>query len=256
MLKLIRNSKGSAGMLAIMAMLFLGIIGGAYATLSASNIATAARTRDDIAAQYLAEAGAQWALAYLPSHLADVPSNGSELSLPVVKRNSGTPTAGTYTVKVKKDQSDSSIFTIISTGHVNNSEINVILTVKAEGGNGGGDEGEANNAIFKYAAFAQNDMTLNNNAKIAGSIRTNTALNINANSVKVEGKAYYQTLGSNTLTNKSTVNDNIDNGNDLVKNTDTLTLDVDKLMKTIPSLTKSGSNLKTLIQNNANSGNT
>lgn len=252
---LLHNSKGSAAIIAIIAMMFLGLVGGAYATLSSSNVTTATRSRDMVAAQYLAEAGAQWALNYLPSHIADVPNNGTPLSMAPINRNAGTSTAGSFTVSFRKDVNDPGLITITSTGTVNNSSVrSVIITVRATGGNDGNSIG--NGRIFGYAAFSQSDMTLNNSANINGNLRTNATLNINDTSVNVHGKANYTTLGANTWSKRSAVNDGVNNGDDLIKNTDIVTLDVDALMQQIPSISKTGTDLKTLIQSDAYSGKT
>lgn len=188
MMKLIHNSRGSAGMLAILAMLVLGILGGAYAALSASNVTTAARTRDDIAAQYLAEAGAQWAIAQLTANIKYATTGYTSPT-----KNAGTPTAGTYTVTVV--QNDNTI-TITSTGTVNNA-VSRIVSIEAtaqDGPSGIGDGVARGSVLGKYDIFSQNGFWIYGNSTphpVISDIGTNaTSSNIHVDRPNHTGKLY------------------------------------------------------------------
>jgi hypothetical protein len=266
MMNLINNSRGSVGLLAIMAMLFLGIIGGAYATLSTSNVTTAARTRDDIAAQYLAEAGAQWAIAQLTANI-----NYATAGYTSPIKNAGTPTAGTYTVTVVQN---GSAITITSVGRVNNAVSRTVL-LQAQHGSSGNPSGltDKDLAPLKYAVFSKKTMTLNHGKVITNDvdkstgrkladIRTNNILNIYSSSpqVQVQGDAYCNTLGAGLndpwWSTKSAVDDGINDGEDIHINSDNIILDINKFMLSMPSesFQKTGTNLIDTWKNGANGG--
>ena len=267
-MKLINNSRGSVGLLAIMAMLFLGIIGGAYTTLSTSNVTTAARTRDDVAAQYLAEAGAQWAIAQLTANI-NFATPDSGYTSPV--KNAGTPTAGTYMVTVIQN---GSAITITSVGRVNNAVSRTVL-LQAQHGSSGNPSGltDKDLAPLKYAIFSQKAMTLNHGKVMTNDvdkatgrkladIRTNNTLNIYSSSpqVQVQGDAYCNTLGAGLndpwWSTKSAVDDGINDGEDIHINSDNIILDISKFMISMPSesFQKTGTNLKDTWKNGAHGG--
>ena len=59
------NERGSIAILGLIAMMLLGVMGAGLVTLSNVDVSIAANHRDGGAAQYLAEAGAQWAIVQL-----------------------------------------------------------------------------------------------------------------------------------------------------------------------------------------------
>lgn len=189
MLKVLRNSSGSVGMLAILAMLFVGIIGGAYVTLSASNVTASARTRDDIAAQYLAEAGAQWAIAQLTAN-----AKYATVGYTSPTKNAGTPTAGVY--KVKITQNPDNTITIESIGVVNKSiSRTVSLQARPGSGSNGINNGTVSGSVLgKYDIFSQNGFWIYGNSSphpIISDIGTNAASKaIHINTPNHSGKLY------------------------------------------------------------------
>jgi Tfp pilus assembly protein PilX len=60
-----RNQSGSASLVALVAMLVLGVLGNYFISMSSTEVNMAANYRDGIAAQYLAEAGARHAIVEL-----------------------------------------------------------------------------------------------------------------------------------------------------------------------------------------------
>ena len=107
-------SQGSAAILALIVMLLLGVMGGAFIAVSSSETSFSGGYRDGVAAQYLAEAGALYGLTQLKKNSAYL-TNGFTSGI----KNAGTPTAGTYYVTV--------------TGSGNTRTITSIGTVTASG---------------------------------------------------------------------------------------------------------------------------
>jgi len=180
--RLLSDNKGSAMILALVAMLFFGTTGAAVWSLSTSNVKTSAHLRDDIAAQYLAEAGAQWALLQLKAN-SDFTTTGNGVTSE--EKNKGSATAGTYTVKVTGDATSK---TITSKGTVNKSTRTVVLTV-TPGGSGG--NGVANGDVFsKYSVFSGGKLQIDNNPKITGDIGSNGTITVSSHSPLIHGTAY------------------------------------------------------------------
>ena len=226
--KLINSNTGSAGLLALLGMMFFGIIGGAYITLSNSGVQTSAALRDGIAAQYLAEAGAHWALAQLRSN----PNFENDNQPVTVAKNQGTMTAGSYCVRVKGDSPANK--TIISEGTVNKTTRTVVL--------------KTNGSVFDKAIYAKGEMTINGGAisgknKITGSIGSNDKIIISggtADTISKGSKIYCKTFEdySGRINNEKR--------GELPKEEN---LDIDKLMKNKPLFTKKGVDLQAISNN-------
>lgn len=89
-----KNQGGSASVLALVAILFLGVLGSSFIGLSSTEVNMAANYRDGIAAQYLAEAGARRAIVELSKNPNWKPVNpykegGGKYSITIT---TGTPT--------------------------------------------------------------------------------------------------------------------------------------------------------------------
>ncbi|MDU4959769.1 MAG: hypothetical protein E6X17_03765 [Sporomusaceae bacterium] len=110
---------GSIAIFAIVALLLVCAAGAALVPLTATESAMASAYRDGIAAQYLAESGARWGLAYLQSQvanpgtreaiLAETDSAAGKAYVPMglIGGLAGTgPTAGTVAVVIKRDPAD------------------------------------------------------------------------------------------------------------------------------------------------------
>lgn len=204
-----KNTKG-AGALAIIVLLFLGIIGAAFTTLSNSSLLTASRTRDDIGAQYLAEAGAQWAIAQIKANANYTTANTSSTSV----------NPGSYLVRV---ENVSSTKKIVSTGTINGSSRTVVLIVTPPSSGG--------NKMFNSTVYSIGNMRITN-PKIYGDVGTNGYLEITTSVPDtVTGSAY----SSTSLYYSSAV---VTKGFKPV--TEPASLDVDSMM---PNLTMTGTNL-------------
>lgn len=89
-----KNRQGSASIVALVAMLFLGVLGSAFIAVSSTEVNMAANYRDGIAAQYLAEAGARRSIVELSKNPNWKPVNpykegSGNYSLTII---AGTPT--------------------------------------------------------------------------------------------------------------------------------------------------------------------
>lgn len=159
---------GSAGISALLFMLLLGVIGGAYVAITSSELNTAASYRDGVAAQYLAEAGVQHALVKLKTNedgfinKTNTLNKTSENTFKSSIKNSTASTAGSYTVTVT---GSGNTRTITSIGTVNKAKRQLVVTVNP----GSLDESDS---VFKYAAFSGNKMTINSGATINGDVGT------------------------------------------------------------------------------------
>lgn len=209
--RVLMNSKGSAMVLAMVAMSFLGIIGAAFVTLSSSNVNVSARLRDDVAAQYLAEAGAQWALKHL-----------NETDVTSATINANTATSGRYTVTITPGNAANKI--IISEGRVNHSTRIVRLEVTP----GSGDDTSGNGAVLKNAGFSQGNMTINS-PQINGDVMSNAKITVNSHQNNtITGIAYTNTKP--TIWNSQAV------GGGFSTFTGDIKLNVDGLIPAIPAM--------------------
>lgn len=97
------KNRGSAGITALIMMLILLSAGMAAITLSSTELTIASGYRDGIAAQYLAEAGALWALTQLKKENREVITNiqttGEYKGSSLTNKNSSA-TKGTYQVSI------------------------------------------------------------------------------------------------------------------------------------------------------------
>ncbi|SMD06437.1 DUF7305 domain-containing protein [Sporomusa malonica] len=214
--KLLNNPKGSAAMLAIIGMLFLGIIGAAYATLASSNVTSSSRVRDDIAAQYLAEAGAQWAIAQLTANPNYVTAG---FTSPI--KNAGTATAGTYTVTITQNPDNTTA--IKSIGRVNNS-ISRTVALQAKPGSGSSDTVKGD-VFTKYTAFATKELVIDNIPTIIGDVGTNTLITPQNTGKPVRGASYAPNVLLPSAWNYSAVA----NGYHYANPAGTLTISIPKL---------------------------
>ncbi|MPM29712.1 hypothetical protein SDC9_76252 [bioreactor metagenome] len=161
---LINTQQGSAGIYALLCMILLTIIGGAFITMTSTEVLTAANYRDGVAAQYLAEAGVQDAIVKLKTNdNGIVDSTKTQLKkFPTVIKNDNSATQGMYSVTII---GNGNLRTITSTGTVNSAKRQLIVTVQL----GSQDESDS---VFKYAAFSGNKMTINSGATINGDVGT------------------------------------------------------------------------------------
>lgn len=97
------NERGSVAVLGLIALMLLGVMGAGMMALSNVDIAIAENHRDGVAAQYLAEAGAQWAIAKLKTDKDFISQTETQINVTTYSID-GTPyTLGSYTVTTKHD---------------------------------------------------------------------------------------------------------------------------------------------------------
>lgn len=162
------TQKGSAGLTALFIMLLLAIIGGAYVTITSTEVSTAANFRDGIAAQYLAEAGVQDAIVKLKNNANGIAASTKTTpsSFTSSLKNKDSPTKGTYTVTITGNGNQR---TITSIATVNKAKRQLVVTVTL----GDGGDGDLSDSVFQYAAFSGNIMILSGKgAVINGDVGT------------------------------------------------------------------------------------
>ncbi|MDF2634694.1 MAG: hypothetical protein K0R78_1568 [Pelosinus sp.] len=95
------NERGSVAVLGLIAMMLLGVIGAGMVTLSNIDVTIAANHRDGVAAQYLAEAGALWAIVKLKTDNDFVIKTETQKDITTYKIDDKPPILGSYTVTTK-----------------------------------------------------------------------------------------------------------------------------------------------------------
>lgn len=168
MFRLLPESRGSVSVTALIVMTVLCIVGAAFVTLSSTEVTIAAYYRDGIAAQYLAEAGAQWALARLKTKdtkiVAEIESKGSYKATSSTK-NSGA-TTGIYQVTITNPDypKDNSRRQITSIGTITGSNAKRTVVLQASGGS---------------AVYSGSGIIVNSNGKIIGDATTTGSITVN-----------------------------------------------------------------------------
>lgn len=169
----VRQSRGSAAITALIVMSILAIVGTAAAVLSSTEGAIAAGYRDGIAAQYLAEAGALWAITQLKKEnsvvITNIQTTGEYKAVSSTK-NSGA-TTGTYQISIANPDfpQDKGSRTITSVGVISVSKAARTVGLLTIGGSGTG-------GIYKNAVYSGSDIVvegqgvITGNAAAAGSI--------------------------------------------------------------------------------------
>lgn len=136
----LEQEHGSASIMASIVMILLLALGGAFITLSSTEVDISKDYRNGVAAQYLAEAGVQWAIVKLKTEPDFVTRTGNVTGVTTTSatKNEGTTTAGNYTVTVA---GDGATRTITSTGIVGSGRTaakrQVILNVSLPTGESG-----------------------------------------------------------------------------------------------------------------------
>lgn len=152
----LNQEQGSASILAVIVMTLLLVLGGAFILLSSTEADISRDYRNGVAAQYLAEAGVQWAIVKLKTEPSFVNSTGNNTGITTTSavQNEGTTTAGTYTVKVA---GTGTTRTITSTGAVGNgltaAKRQVILNVTPAG-------------VYGYPVYSATEVTVNGGGKV------------------------------------------------------------------------------------------
>lgn len=92
------DERGSVAILGLIAMMLLGVMVAGMVTLSNIDAAIAANQRDGVAAQYLAEAGAQWAIANLKTDKDFISKTEKQKDITTYTIDEKGSTLGSYTV--------------------------------------------------------------------------------------------------------------------------------------------------------------
>lgn len=185
---IVSNNKGAVSITAVIVMIVLGLLGGAYVSLTTTEMRISSNYRDGVAAQYLAEAGAMVARVKLKQDTSYRAQTGT-LSGVTVNKNNNSITSGTYTVKVSLDPDEATNTDrrkIVATGTVNSARRQVVLLVNLGNGPGSGMLPEGTSELFKYGLFSGTNMVIENNAEVEGNVRSNASINVSNNS-KVKG---------------------------------------------------------------------
>jgi Tfp pilus assembly protein PilX len=97
------NERGSVAVLGLIALMLLGVMGTGMMALSIVDIAIAENHRDGVAAQYLAEAGAQWAIAKLKTDKDFTNQTETQINVTTYSIDENPNTLGSYTVTTERD---------------------------------------------------------------------------------------------------------------------------------------------------------
>jgi type II secretory pathway component PulK len=95
------DERGSVAVLGLIVMMILVVMGAGIVTLSNIDVALAANHRDGVAAQYLAEAGAQWAIAKLKTDKDFTSQTETQKNITTYRMDENISTLGRYTVKIR-----------------------------------------------------------------------------------------------------------------------------------------------------------
>lgn len=149
---LLDRQAGSAGLLALLLMTLLLVLGGALIALSSTEMDISRDYRNGIAAEYLAEAGVQWAIVKLKRKNDFVTPPGNSFTSQL--KNPGTATAGTFTVEVANSWN---VCTIKATGIVGNNDKTArrlqVLKVTPRG-------------VYSFPVYSDTSVTVGNSSKI------------------------------------------------------------------------------------------
>lgn len=126
------RERGSAAILGLIAMMLLGIISSGLIMLSTIDLEIAAVHRDGVAAQYLAEAGVQWAIIKLKTDTNFLIQTEATNNVTTSKTSDTKTNSGIYKVTTEPDSktSNKSIRLIRSIGTVNNAYRQITVQIQ------------------------------------------------------------------------------------------------------------------------------
>jgi len=169
------KNRGSAGIAALIMMTILLSAGTAAIILSSTESTIAGGYRDGIAAQYLAEAGALWALTQLKKENSEVITNiqttGEYKAISSTNKNSGA-TKGLYQVSIKNpdypQDKGSRVITAIGTVSASKAARTVGLLTNEMRDTGG---------IYKNAVYSGNAVIISEKGAIRGNAASAGSIN-------------------------------------------------------------------------------
>lgn len=168
-----KNEKGSALITSIMVMvLILGLTAAALTLTTGERTLVSYHTSSN-QALYLAEAGAEVAIAQLKNNSS---WSGISSSSPINLGN------GEYWVTVSSNGQDRNV---VANGKVGNTTKQVELTIQI-----GGTSVVSGDVFTKYVTFSNGKLTIDNTPKITGDIGSNDTITVNSSSPLINGKAY------------------------------------------------------------------
>lgn len=167
------NERGSATLLGIIAMMLLGLIGLGMMTRSRIELEIATNHRDGAAAQYVAEAGIQWAITKLKIDDEFINQTASKDIITTSEILGTLSPIGSYNIKIGPDSktTNKNVRLIRSIGTVNKAKrqiiVKVLLPVVA-------------NSVFNNALFSNTNLDVTNTI-ITGSLRSNDNITLSNN---------------------------------------------------------------------------
>lgn len=167
------GERGSATLLGIIAMMLLGLIGLGMMTRSTIELEIATNHRDGVAAQYLAEAGVQWAVAKLKTDDEFISQTESKDFIITSEIFGALSPIGSYNVKTGPDSKTSgkNVRLIRSIGTVNKAKRQIIVKILLP---------IVSNSVFNNALFSNTKLNVMN-ATITGSLRSNDTITLSKN---------------------------------------------------------------------------
>ena len=251
---MLNNQRGSVTALALVVMLFFGIIAAGLAPMLNTEVSIATKNRDVLEAQYAAEAGAKRAvIEFFKINSALVPD--------LTWLNSSHPltdsvNAKSYSVTVTPGFTNSNTtqsYTITSEGKVGKATKTVSVKIDVTGGSTGGRTG-GSSVFSKYSGFSGDTLQINSGSTVNGDVAANGALNLTSSTKVINGTAYTYTGAGIPKKNAWGDDWNYNAANAYAQLTSTETLDVAGMIPVMPNMSANGTNLATVSGSTLSSG--
>lgn len=252
------NQKGFALIAALGIMLIGSLMIAAIFPLVINSLNKSIGNKDDVAAQYAAEAGAKRAVAMFNKSEQDWDWLDTDENRPTWHMMSNKENEQ-YHVKIAlskdgelfkpREPATPNVYYVFSTGKVNNATKKVSVKVEVKSDNGGSGGNEGNGGVFSnYTVYSNKNMNISNTPKIIGNIGSNGSISVwGCSNNAVSGTAY-----ANQLSGYSQVM----TGGYKSKNP-VGTLNVSSLMPPMPpmpTIPANGTNLASLKSSNLSGG--
>lgn len=133
LLYIVRNERGLATVLALIAMMLLGIMGIGLMVLSKIDIEIAANHRDGVAAQYVAEGGIQWAIVQLktdPDFVIETKAQKNVTTYVIDENGSTFASCTVVTTTLKPTTTDENLRVVTSIGSVNKAKRQISTQIR------------------------------------------------------------------------------------------------------------------------------
>lgn len=233
-----QNQKGSAMLLALLFIVFLGIILSGLMPVVNTQLLNATNNNDALEAQYAAEAGAKRAIVGIQNGRTDWAWAISDVHNVFAD---GETKKYYYTTSIDPPIMDKtapvasvSQYTITSHGYVGNAHRKVVVIVRRTGASG----------PLAYATFSRNNMTVNS-PQINGDIYSNGHITINSHTKDTVTGTAYCAENNYTIYAQQAVGQGFKTPDKIIN------LDINSFMIPIPTITKSGKDLQAITNNKA-----